>query len=134
MFVFNENISFFLVFSIQDSIVKLEQQHKDLEEVWRKKYGPLRKWITAAQARLNKDYAIAPDLDSVKKQHKDIEVSFDCWVDKFVCEIVDWLVCEPTDPSQAWLGFVHLFLSLLLFLFVTDVAFQFEVKGEHGRR
>ncbi|XP_020912247.1 dystrophin isoform X2 [Exaiptasia diaphana] len=58
---------------IQDSIVKLEQQHKDLEEIWRKKYGPLRKWITGAQARLNKEYAIAPDLDSVKKQRKDIE-------------------------------------------------------------
>jgi hypothetical protein len=62
-------------FSIQEGLVQLEQQHKDMESTWRKKYGPLRKWITQSQARLNKEFAIAPDLDSVKKQRKDIEVS-----------------------------------------------------------
>ncbi|XP_048577507.1 dystrophin isoform X2 [Nematostella vectensis] len=53
---------------IQEKMVELEKQHQDMMANWRKRYGPLMVWIAQAETRLSKDFAIAPDLDSVKKQ------------------------------------------------------------------
>ena len=61
--------------SIQYGMLELEKKHQDQLDRWRKTSRPLAKWIAQAQDRINTQFAIAPDLDSVKKQNVDIKVN-----------------------------------------------------------
>ena len=46
----------------------------DKTQNWRRKIDPLMMWISSAENRVNTQFEIAPDLDTVKKQKNDLEV------------------------------------------------------------
>ena len=57
-------------------LLEKEQQHLDKTQNWRRKIDPLMMWISSAETRLNTHFEIAPDLDTVKKQKRELEVHF----------------------------------------------------------
>ena len=65
----------FLVSSVQVLLLEKEQQHLDKTQNWRRKIDPLMIWISLAENRVNTQFEIAPDLDTVKKQKSDLEVN-----------------------------------------------------------
>ena len=67
-----EHIQF--VRSAVEQQIKVETSHQDEIEGWRKRIARLVKWVGEAQQKLNKQFAIAPDLDTVKKQKENIQV------------------------------------------------------------
>ena len=64
----------FVVSSVQVLLLEKEQQHLDKTQNWRRKIDPLMIWISSAENRMNTQFEIAPDLDTVKKQKNDLEV------------------------------------------------------------
>ena len=60
---------------MQVLLLEKEQQHLDKTQHWRRKIDPLMIWISSAENKLNTQFAIAPDLDTVKKQKNDLEVN-----------------------------------------------------------
>ena len=65
-----------LSFSVQVLLLEKEQQHLDKTQNWRRKIDPLTMWISSAENKVNTQFAIAPDLDTVKKQKNDLEVLY----------------------------------------------------------
>ena len=65
----------FVVSSVQVLLLEKEQQHLDKTQNWRRKIDPLMIWISLAENRVNTQFEIAPDLDTVKKQKSDLEVN-----------------------------------------------------------
>lgn len=61
--------------SVQVLLLEKEQQHLDKTQNWRRKIDPLMIWISLAENRVNTQFEIAPDLDTVKKQKNDLEVN-----------------------------------------------------------
>lgn len=64
-----------VVSSVQVLLLEKEQQHLDKTQNWRRKIDPLMIWISSAENRVNTQFEIAPDLDTVKKQKNDLEVN-----------------------------------------------------------
>ena len=64
----------FRLFSVQVLLLEKEQQHLDKTQNWRRKIDPLVFWVSSAEDKLNTQFAIAPDLDTVKKQKAELEV------------------------------------------------------------
>lgn len=60
--------------SVQVLLLEKEQQHLDKTQNWRRKIDPLVIWISSAENKLNTQFEIAPDLDTVKKQKNDLVV------------------------------------------------------------
>jgi len=69
------HITAFVVSSVQVLLLEKEQQHLDKTQNWRRKIDPLMMWISSAENRVNTQFEIAPDLDTVKKQKNDLEVN-----------------------------------------------------------
>ena len=65
----------FVLSSVQVLLLEKEQQHLDKTQNWRRKIDPLMIWISLAENRVNTQFEIAPDLDTVKKQKSDLEVN-----------------------------------------------------------
>lgn len=63
----------YLSFSVQVLLLKKEQSHeaKDL----RRKIDSLMIWISTAEHKLNTQFPIAQDLDTITKQKYDLEVT-----------------------------------------------------------
>jgi len=61
---------------VQVLLLEKEQQHLDKTQNWRRKIDPLMMWISSAETRLNTHFEIAPDLDTDKKQKRELEVHF----------------------------------------------------------
>ena len=64
----------FPLFSVQVLLLEKEQQHLDKTQNWRRRIDPLVFWVSSAEDKLNTQFAIAPDLDTVKKQKAELEV------------------------------------------------------------
>ena len=71
------HIIMFVVSSVQVLLLEKEQEHLDKTQNWRRKIDPLMIWISSAENRVNTQFEIAPDLDTVKKQKNDLEVNLD---------------------------------------------------------
>lgn len=67
-------IFLFPLFSVQVLLLEKEQQHLDKTQNWRRRIDPLVFWVSSAEDKLNTQFAIAPDLDTVKKQKAELEV------------------------------------------------------------
>ena len=73
-------LTFIISFFSVQVLLKKEQNHEAQE--LRRKIDSLMIWISSAEHKLNTQFPIAPDLDTVTKQKYDLEVTLNIQFDK----------------------------------------------------